>query len=124
MARLASGVVVAAAVLFGSSVRAQAPSPAQAGAPVTREADPGVFTTAVLDRMEVRASRLEVKPGATRRVHQHDDVQFHLFIPVSGSIRLTRNPLGQNAAIDAVVGQVYFLDKGTPHAFTNAGTTS
>ena len=120
MTRLASGALVAAAVLFASSVRAQAPSPAQAGAPVTREADPGVFTTPVLDRAEVRASRLEVKPGGTRRAHQHDDVQFHLFIPVSGSIRLTRN----GEAIDSVVGQVYFLDKGTPHTFTNAGTTS
>jgi len=124
MTRLASGAVVAAAVLFASLVRAQAPSPAQAGAPATREADPGVFTTPVLDRAEMRASRLEVKPGGTRRVHQHDDVQFHLFIPVSGSIRLTRNPLGENVAIDAAVGQVYFLDKGTPHGFTNAGTTS
>src|SRR5262252_7794707 len=110
---IASAALVAAAVLFASLVRAQAPSPAQAGAPATREADPGVFTTTVLDRAEVRASRLEVKPGGTRRVHQHDDVQFHLFIPVSGSIRLTRN----GEAIDAVVGQVYFLDKGTPHTF-------
>src|SRR5215831_3900619 len=99
MARPASGALAAAAVLFASFVQAQAPSPAQ-GAPVTREADPGVFTTPVLDRAEMRASRLEVKPGGTRRVHQHDDVQFHLFIPVSGSIRLMRN----GEAIDAVVG--------------------
>ena len=68
----------------------------------------------------MRASRLEIRPGGTRRLHQHDDVQFHLFIPASGSIRLTRNA----ETIDAVVGQVYFLDKGTPHMFANAGTSS
>jgi quercetin dioxygenase-like cupin family protein len=111
---------VAAAVLVASFVRAQAPSSAQAGVPTTREADPGVFTTPVLDRAEMRASRLEVRPEGTRRVHQHDDVQFHLFIPVSGSIRLTRN----GEAIDVVVGQVYFLDKGRLHTFTNAGTSN
>lgn len=108
----------AIAVLFASFVRAQAPSTPTV--PATREADPGVFTTPVLDRAEMRASRLEVKPGGTRRVHQHDDVRFHLFVPMSGAIRLTRN----DETIDGVVGQVYFLDKGTPHTFTNAGTSN
>jgi len=122
MARLASGALVAAAVLFASFVRAQAPSPAQAGAPATREVDPGVFNTSpILNRAELRASRLEIKPGGTRRVHQHDDVQFHLFIPLTGSVRLN---VGAET-IDAVAGQVYFIDKGTPHGFTNAsGSTA
>ena len=87
---------------------------------VTREADPGVSTTPLLDREEMRASRLDVKPGGTRRVHQHDDVLFHLFIPASGSLRLTRN----GETVDAFVGQVYFLDKGTPHGFANVGASN
>src|SRR5215831_15966080 len=122
MARLASGALLAAAVLFASLVRAQAPSPAQAGAPATREVDPGVFNTSpILNRAELRAGRVEIKPGGTRRVHQHDDVQFHLFIPLTGSVRLN---VGAET-IDASAGQVYFMDKGTPHGFTNAsGSTA
>src|SRR4051812_44620862 len=37
------------------------------------EADPGVRPTRMIDRAEVRASRVEVQAGATRRVHTHDD---------------------------------------------------
>ena len=48
-------------------------------------------------------------------MHQHDDVQFHLFIPLSGSVQLN---VGAET-INAVVGQVYFINKGTPHGFKN-----
>src|SRR5438093_238820 len=44
------------------------------------EADPGVRPTRMIDRAEVRASRVEVQAGATRRVHTHDDVEYHLWI--------------------------------------------
>ena len=69
-----------------------APAPSTAAAPPTREVDPGVFNASpTLNRAEMDAGRVEVKPGATRRPHQHNDVQFHLFIPISGTIRLTMN---------------------------------
>jgi quercetin dioxygenase-like cupin family protein len=116
MRKRASAVVVVAAVLFASLVRAQAPSPAQTG-PATREVDPGVFNTSpVIDRAELRAGSLEIKPGGTRRVHQHDDVRFHLFIPLTGAVQLN---LGADT-INATAGNVYFINKGTPHGFKNA----
>lgn len=116
MRKRASGVAVAVAVLCASLVGAQTPAPAQAGAPATREVDPGVFNTSpVIDRAELRAGRLEIKPGGTRRVHQHDDVQFHLFIPLTGAVQLNMGA----QTINAVPGQVYFINKGTPHGFKN-----
>ena len=67
MRKRASGVAVAVIVLFASLVRAQAPAPAP-GAPRTREVDPGVFNTSpVIDRAELRAGSLKIKPGGTRR---------------------------------------------------------
>jgi quercetin dioxygenase-like cupin family protein len=117
MRRLASGIAVAAVVLFASFTRAQAPAPAQAGTPTTREVDPGVFNTSpVIDRAELRAGSLEIKPGGTRRVHQHDDVKFHLFIPLTGAVQLNMG----TETINAVPGRVYFINKGTPHGFKNA----
>jgi quercetin dioxygenase-like cupin family protein len=116
MRKHASGVAVAAAVLFASLVRAQAPAPAP-GAPRTREVDPGVFNTSpVIDRAEIRAGSLEIRPGGTRRVHQHDDVKFHLFIPLTGAVQLNMGA----ETISAVPGQVYFINQGTPHGFKNA----
>jgi quercetin dioxygenase-like cupin family protein len=114
MRKRASWVAVAVAVLFASLVRAQAPAP---GAPATREVYPGVFNTSpVIDRAELRAGSLEIKPGGTRRVHQHDDVKFHLFIPLSGAVQLNEGA----EIIDATPGHVYFINKGTPHGFKNA----
>jgi len=114
MRKRVSGVAIAVAVLFASLVRAQAPAP---GAPTTREVDPGVFNTSpVIDRAELRAGSLEIKPGGTRRVHQHDDVKFHLFIPLTGAVQLNMG----GETISAVAGQVYFINKGTPHGFKNA----
>jgi quercetin dioxygenase-like cupin family protein len=117
MRKCASGVAVVVAVVFASLVRAQAPAPAQPGTPATREVDPGVFNTSpVIDRAELRAGSLEIKPGGTRRVHQHDDVRFHLFIPLTGAVQLNMG----TETINAVPGRVYFINKGTPHGFRNA----
>lgn len=116
MRKHASGFAFAAVVLFASFAQAQALAPAPGAPPATREVDPGVFNTSpVIDRAELRAGRLEIKPGGTRRVHQHDDVVFHLFVPLSGSVELT---VGVEK-INAVVGQVYFINMGTPHGFKN-----
>ena len=73
-----------------------------------------------IDRAEVRVTRVELQAGAVRSVHTHDDVRFHLFIPVSGKIELT---IGSAKPVEAAVGQAYFMEKGTPHGFRNTGST-
>ncbi len=82
--------------------------------------DPGVTPVRQIDRPEVRVTRVELQPGAVRSVHTHDDVRFHLFIPVSGKLELT---IGSAKPVEATPGQAYFMEKGTPHGFKNAGST-
>lgn len=91
------------------------PAAAQTAGP-----NPGVKPVRQMDRPEVRVTRVELQPGAVRSVHQHDDVRFHLFIPVSGKIELT---IGSDKPIEAIPGQAYFMERGTPHGFRNIGST-
>lgn len=72
------------------------------------------------ERPEVRATRVEMKPGANRAIHQHDDVKFHLFIPLTGKLQIT---IGSDKPVDAPVGQAFYIKGGTPHGFRNLGST-
>ena len=81
---------------------------------------PGVTPVRQIDRAEVRVTRVELQPGAVRSVHQHDDVRFHLFIPISGKIELT---IGSAKPVEATPGQAYFMQRGTPHGFRNIGSS-
>jgi quercetin dioxygenase-like cupin family protein len=99
---------------------ATAGATAQGPASTTGEADPGVRPTRLLDRAEVRVSRVELQPGATRRVHQHDDVEYHLWIPLEGRLEIT---IGDAAPAAAQPGQAFFMKRGTPHGFRNVGAT-
>ena len=101
--------VLALTLLFAWHARAQTPSP-----------DPGVTPVRQIDRAEVRVTRVELQPGAVRSVHTHDDVRFHLFIPVTGRLELT---IGSAKPVEATPGQAYFMQKGTPHGFKNAGSS-
>ena len=82
--------------------------------------NPGVTPVRQIDRAEVRVTRVELQPGAVRSVHTHDDVRFHLFIPVTGKLELT---IGSAKPVEAAVGQAYFMEKGTPHGFRNTGSS-
>jgi mannose-6-phosphate isomerase-like protein (cupin superfamily) len=73
------------------------------------------------DRPDVRASRVEIKPGGNRAIHQHDDVKFHLFIPLTGTMEIT---IGSDKPVAAPVGQAFYIKGGTPHGFRNLGSTS
>ena len=85
------------------------------------EADPGVRPTRLIDRAEIRVSRVEIQAGATRRVHTHDDVEYHVWVPLEGTLQIT---IGSDAPVTARPGQAFFLKRGTPHGFKNIGTTS
>jgi quercetin dioxygenase-like cupin family protein len=82
--------------------------------------DPGVARATLIDNAQVRILRVEIQPGGIRRIHTHDDVRFHLFLPVSGTIELT---IGSAKPVNASVGQAYYLEKSTPHGFRNPGTS-
>lgn len=93
---------------------------AQTQTPAPGEADPGVRPTRLIDRAEIRVSRVEIQPGATRRVHQHDDVEYHVWVALEGTLQIT---VGSDVPVAAKAGQAIFLKKGTPHGFKNIGTT-
>lgn len=82
--------------------------------------DPGVARAALIINpgKGVDVLRLEFQPGAARSVHQHDDVRFHLFLSISGSIEVTMG----DKKIAAKPGEAYLFEKGTPHGFRNTGT--
>ncbi len=104
-----SAPIVVFAVLCAMPVAAQTPGP-----------NPGVTPIRQIDRAEVRVTRVELQPGAVRSVHTHDDVRFHLFIPLTGKIELT---IGSEKPIETTPGQAYFMQKGTPHGFRNLGSS-
>jgi quercetin dioxygenase-like cupin family protein len=77
--------------------------------------DPGVHFLVVVDNPHVRVLQVTLQPGAVRRPHVHNDVTFHMMVPVTGGLELTVD--GQT--ISAVPGQAYYMVKGQPHGFTN-----
>jgi len=106
-------------IWLASALLAVAPFPlaaqAQAGP------DPGVTPNRLIDRDEVRVSRVEIAPGAVRSVHAHDDVEYHLWIPLEGQLEIT---IGSGTPVAATSGQAIFLERGTRHGFRNVGTTT
>lgn len=106
------GVCTIAALMCAVAGGARAQQPA--------EADPGVRPFRLIDRDEIRVSRVELQPGAVRKVHAHDDVEYHVWAPVSGSLEIT---IGTDAPKAAASGQAFFMKKGTMHGFRNTGST-
>jgi quercetin dioxygenase-like cupin family protein len=96
------------------------PAGAQPAAQAPGEADPGVRPFRLIDRDEIRVSRVELQPGAVRKVHTHDDVEYHVWAPVVGTLEIT---IGTDAPKAATPGQAFFMKKGTPHGFRNTGAT-
>ena len=112
MWRYASGLALIAGLCY---------LPATAQAPDNgKKADQGYTPVRLWERPDVRATRVEIKAGAIRAVHQHDDVKFHLFIPLMGTLQLT---IGSDKPVDAPIGQAFYIKGGTPHGFRNLGST-
>lgn len=84
------------------------------------EADPGVRPNRLIDRDEIRVSRIEMQPGAVRSVHAHDDVEYHVWTPVEGTFEIT---IGTDPPVVAKPGQAFFMTRGTRHGFRNTGAS-
>jgi quercetin dioxygenase-like cupin family protein len=89
--------------------------------------DPGVHYVVIVDNPSVRVLQVTLQPGAVRREHIHNDVTFHMMVPVTGGLELTVGsttaPSGREV-ISAVPGQAYYMVKGQPHAVTNKTATA
>jgi len=81
----------------------------------------GLATAEILNQPDVRLLRVEIEAGVTRAMHAHNDVRFHLFIPVTGTVQLS---IGTDNPIDVAPGQAQYIKKGTSHGFKNTGTSN
>lgn len=106
MQRLTNAAIFVLAMLLAASSWAQP--------------DPGVAATRLINRDEIRISRVVLQAGAVRSVHAHTDVEYHAWIPLEGSFELT---VGTDAPVPAVPGQAFFFERGTMHGFRNVGDT-
>lgn len=82
----------------------------------TGNPDPGVNFINVVENPHVRVLQVTLQPGAVRRPHVHNDVTFHMLVPITGSLELT---VEKDPVITTVPGQAYYMVKGQTHSFTN-----
>jgi quercetin dioxygenase-like cupin family protein len=124
--------VCAAVPLLAQAPAPEAPAPAAPAAPAQDQAparggggmkvgqtgnpDPGVNFVNVVENPHVRVLQVTLQPGAVRRPHVHNDVTFHMLVPVTGSLELT---VEKEPVITTVPGQAYYMVKGQTHSFTN-----
>ena len=82
--------------------------------------DSGVAATRLINRAELRISRVVLQPGAARSAHAHDDVEYHAWIVLEGTFELS---VGTNGPVPALPGAAFFFERGTMHGFRNVGLT-
>jgi mannose-6-phosphate isomerase-like protein (cupin superfamily) len=87
--------------------------------PVAAAGNVGISNAVLRDQGDVRALRVVVEPGGTRVVHSHDDVKFHLFVPITGPMTLN---LEGAPSVVVPPWQPYYMKTGTRHGFQNTGS--
>ena len=107
------------ALLSASNALAQAVGGAERARPVA--GDPGISSMLVTDQPEFRVLRDYAEPGATRRMHSHEDASYHVFVLVTGQLRLT---IEGEPPVDVTPGEALTLKGGARHTFTNTGTVT
>lgn len=85
------------------------------------QGDPGISSSQVLNDPQYRVLRDYAEPGATRRNHNHADATYHVFVLVTGRLRLTVE--GQSP-VEVNPGEALSLKGGVMHTFTNIGTVT
>lgn len=82
------------------------------------QGDPGISSLQVLNEAPFRVLRDYAEPGAVRRMHNHADATYHVFVLITGQLRLTVE--GQ-APVDVGPGEALSLKGGVMHTFINTG---
>jgi len=121
MCRWLSAVVIFVAVLWFTSPVAQTPD---ASFPPMRVLAPtsgtGLANAELIARPEVRLIRVDVEPGGVRVLHTHDDVKYHLVVPITGPLEVN---LDAPNPVSLVPWQPHYMTGGTRHGFRNKGTS-
>ncbi|MGD9906334.1 MAG: cupin domain-containing protein [Vicinamibacterales bacterium] len=114
-----SALVVSALVAWSAPAWAQALAGPEKARPV--QGDPGISSMQVLNTPFYRVLRDYAEPGATRRLHNHADATYHVFVLVTGRLLLTVE--GQ-PPVEVGAGEALALDGGAMHTFRNIGTVT
>ena len=74
-----------------------------------------------MDRPEIKVQRVDIEPNATRGMHAHDDVIYHVFMTTDAPLTLSIEGEG-----DVHLGpwEAHFFKGGTVHAITNSSAES
>lgn len=119
--RIIGWVVAAAAgvALSAQAARAQAIPNSEGMRPVA--GDPGISSMVVTEQAEFRVLRDFAEPGAVRRMHAHPTATYHVFVLLTGQLRLT---VEGEPPVEVRPGEVLTLKGGAQHTFTNTGTVA
>ncbi len=85
------------------------------------EGNVAISNAVLRDQSDIRVIRVVVEAGGKRAMHAHNDVKFHLFVPVSGPMVVDLDG-GQTANVPA--WQPYYMKAGTQHGFHNTGSSA
>jgi quercetin dioxygenase-like cupin family protein len=107
------------ALVLARPAWAQAVGGAEKARPVA--GDPGLSTMLVMDKPEFRVLRDYAEPGATRRMHSHDDATWHVLTLVTGQLLLT---IEGESPVEVKQGEVLYLKGGAKHTFKNTGAVT
>ena len=117
------GLAIAVAAFSLGVVAAQTPivtgdrsTPLRA---LTGTGNAGISNAVLRDQPEIRVIRVQVEPAGTRAMHAHNDVKFHMFIPISGPMKLD---FDSGQSVDVPAWQPYYMKAGTQHGFHNTSS--
>lgn len=82
------------------------------------QGDAGISSMRVFDEPTFRVLRNYAQPGATRRMHNHPDVAWHVFTVVTGTVRVS---VEGEPTKEVHAGEMLHLKGGVMHSFTNTG---
>jgi quercetin dioxygenase-like cupin family protein len=76
----------------------------------------GITNTRILDRADIRITRLEIQPKSTRSLHAHPDMQYQVLVPLTGALDMNveGHPPERVEPLHA-----HYLTGGVTHGFTN-----
>ncbi|MGH9202784.1 MAG: cupin domain-containing protein [Vicinamibacterales bacterium] len=112
---IAIGLLIVAA----SRAEAQALGEPEKARPV--QGDAGISSMVLMDLPQFRVLRDYAEPGATRRMHQHAEATYHVFVLLTGQLELT---LEGEKPQNVTPGQVVALKGGAMHTFKNTGNVT
>jgi quercetin dioxygenase-like cupin family protein len=122
MHKSASVLAIVVALFWMASAVAQTPSTRTGDLvlnPIAATSGTGVSNVALINRDEIRVLRVDLAAGGVRNIHTHDDVPYHLFIPITGRIQFETD---SEKPVDLAPWQAHFVKGGTKHGFKNLGS--